>query len=117
MDSRKRNYGHRMNNIAILQGGSDPNCCSMRIAETVQKALATTHESLKIFIISGPLNECLYNEKLQRLAQGSQISLVRSPQNLAQILISCDIVVSAVGITALDLLHLEGSFGIYNVNF
>ena len=107
LQNKKETFKSKISKIGIMQGGTDPNCCSLRIAKAVNRAVSKNFPLCKIIIFSGPFNNCEYNNECYSGSVDNQISILRDSPVLVDEMLSCDLMVSAVGVTALDLCHLR----------
>ena len=107
LKNKKKAFHTTISKIGIMQGGTDPNCCSLRIAKAVNRAINKKFSECKIIIFSGPFNDCEYNNESCSDTLDNQISILRDSPVIVDEMLSCDLVISAVGVTALDLCQLR----------
>jgi spore coat polysaccharide biosynthesis predicted glycosyltransferase SpsG len=78
--------------MVLMLGGSDPR----GLTEPVAKYLLSRFPTYSLAVVAGPAYRGL--ESLQRMvAEMDRLSLHVNPENLAEILTSCDLVVTAAG--------------------
>jgi UDP-2,4-diacetamido-2,4,6-trideoxy-beta-L-altropyranose hydrolase len=99
-DERDRDVREIGKNILVLMGGSDPGNATAKVMD----AIGLLHEEdLRVTVVAGP-----GTASLQTLAKRRphRVTVVRSPQSLAELMASADLAVSAAGSTVWELCHL-----------
>ena len=93
---KTRPVKHKIFTILVTMGGSDPNGLTAKAA----KALSSMDGRFKALIVIGP------GFKKRNIAEDKRFKIIRDPKNIAGLMASSDLAITAFGTTLYELAHM-----------
>lgn len=107
LQRRKKRNRNDVKKILITFGGSDPDNLTLKIL----RLLDSIHEQVELLVIIGPANRFYNQIKTYARRTDLKVTLLRSPENMAEAYLASDVCVSAGGSSCYELAY----FGIPNI--
>ncbi len=99
----KRGVASTVQRLLVVMGGSDPENLTARVIEAVSAAKLEGSESLKVMVVVGGSNPHLTTLQNSAARSGLKIEVRRDVFDMAELMTSADVAVSAAGSTCWEL--------------
>ncbi len=102
MDHRAKAVNHKVDNILVTLGGSDPNNMTAKVLTCLKDV---DERYAKIVVLLGAANRN-YNKMVEISRSRMDVHIVQNPQNVAEIMASTDLAIAAGGTSTYELCYL-----------